>query len=220
MSNGNKQFAVIGLGRFGSSLCTEFSRQGIDILAIDIDEDKVNQASRVVPQAIVADCSIENVVKELKLEDYDTVMVAIGDNLNSSIMTTLILKELGIKNVWVKAKDQFHHKILLKIGADRVISPERDMGISVAQSMIDKRVFNYLPLGSGLAITEIVILKDYLGLVLGEHPFVKSSKTTLLGYKRGPEVIKDFSLSTELEIGDILIITGLESDLMKITSSL
>ena len=220
MNNDNKQFAVIGLGRFGTSLCTEFARQGIDILAIDVDEEKVNQISNVVQQAVVADCSIENVVKELKLEDYDTVMVAIGDNLNSSIMATLILKELGIKQVWVKAKDQFHHKILLKIGADRVISPERDMGISVAQSMIDKRVFNYLPLGSGMAITEIIISSTYLGIELGQHPFVKTSKTTLLAYKRGPEIIKDFDLKTSLETGDILILTGLEIDLMGIMHAL
>ena len=220
MSNENKQFAVIGLGRFGISLCTEFARQGIDILAIDVDPEKVNQITNTVQQAVVADCSIESVVKELKLDDYDTVMVAIGDNLNSSIMATLILKELGIKNIWVKAKDQFHRKVLSKIGADRVIQPEHDMGISVAQSMIDKRVFNYLPLGSGLAITEIIVLQDYFGVKLGEHPFVKSNKTTLLGYKHGPEIIQDYSLETPLEVGDILILTGLESDLMKITHKL
>lgn len=220
MSNESKQFAVIGLGRFGISLCTEFARQGIDILAIDVDSEKVNQITNTVQQAVVADCSIESVVKELKLDDYDTVMVAIGDNLNSSIMATLILKELGIKNVWVKAKDQFHRKVLSKIGADRVIQPEHDMGVSVAQSMIDKRVFNYLPLGSGLAITEIIVLQDYFGIKLGEHPFVKSNKTTLLGYKHGPEIIQDYSLETALEVGDILILTGLESDLMKITHKL
>ena len=220
MNNVNKQFAVIGLGRFGTSLCTELTRQGIDVLAIDEDVDKVNQISNFVTQAVVADCSKENVVKELKLEDYDTVMVAIGDNLNSSIIATLILKDLGIKRVWVKAKDQFHHKILVKIGADRVISPERDMGISIAQSMIDKRVFNYLPLGSGLAITEIIVLQDCSGKKLSEHPFVKSKKTTLLGYKRGPEIFKEYALDFELELGDILIVTGLETELMKITRTL
>ncbi len=220
MSQDKKQFAVIGLGRFGMSLCLELSKQGVDVLAIDIDIDKIREISVIAPQAIVADCSKEEIVQELKLDDYDIVMVAIGEDIKSSIITTLILKELGVKRVWVKAKDQFHHKILLKIGADRVINPERDMGISIAESMLGNCVFNYLPLGNALAITELIVTKNYSGKQLRQHPFADNNKIILLAYKRGAEIVKDFSLDTELQIGDILIVTGLETDLMEIIRSL
>ncbi|TEW54335.1 TrkA family potassium uptake protein [Psychromonas sp. RZ22] len=209
-----KQFAVIGLGRFGLALCEELMEQGAQVLALDIDEQRVKLAADKASHAIIADCSSEDTVAELKLDEYDIVVVAIGDDINTSILTTLVLKEMGTKTVWVKAKNKFHAKILYKIGADRIISPERDMGIRIARSMLDRRVFDFLALGSGLAIAEVVIGGKHLGERIDEHPCAKSNKLKILAYKRGATIYDQPDLSVSLEIGDILIVAG-EEEVLK-----
>ena len=208
-----KQFAVIGLGRFGMSLCKELSEQGAQVLAIDIDEVSVKKAAEVAAQAVVADCSNEETVAELQLESYDVVMVSIGDDLNASILTTLVLKDAGVKSVWVKAKDKYHAKILNKIGANKVITPEQDMGIRVARSMLDARIFEYLDLGSGLALVEVIVSFHHLGRHLNEHPCCSTDDCTLLALKRGSEILKNPEPETTLETGDILLIVGPEEKL-------
>ena len=119
----NNQFAVIGLGLFGSALCEELQRQDAEVLAIDIDESKTRQIAALCNHVIVADATDEATVAELGLANFDIVFVAIGDNLETSILTTLVLKEAGVKKVWVKARDKFHAKILQKVGADKVNQP-------------------------------------------------------------------------------------------------
>lgn len=210
MKVNNKQFAVIGLGRFGIALCEELMRQGAQVLALDIDENRVKLAADIVSQAIIADCSNEDTVAELKLDEYDIVMVAIGDDINTNILTTLVLKEMGVKTVWVKAKDKFHVKILNKIGVDKVINPEQDMGIRIARSMLDKRVFDFLILGSGLAIAEVVVGGKHSGEPLEKHPFSHNDKLKILAYKRGHTIYDHPQLSVDLEMGDILIVAGEE----------
>ncbi|MEZ9655813.1 TrkA family potassium uptake protein [Vibrio splendidus] len=204
----DKQYAVIGLGRFGLSVCKELQSSGAQVLAVDIDEERVKEAATFVSQAIVANCTSEETVKELRLDDYDMVMVSIGSDVNSSILTTLVVKESGVKAVWVKANDKFHGKILSKIGADHIIMPERDMGIRVARKMLDRRVLEFIDLGSSLAMTEIVIGSNFLGKKLGDLKLCKENGVEVLGFKRGPNLTKAPELDVSLEIGDVMIIAG------------
>ncbi|MFA0130873.1 TrkA family potassium uptake protein [Vibrio splendidus] len=204
----DKQYAVIGLGRFGLSVCKELQSSGAQVLAVDIDEERVKEAANFVSQAIVANCTSEETVKELRLDDYDMVIVSIGSDVNSSILTTLVVKESGAKAVWVKANDKFHGKILSKIGADHIIMPERDMGIRVARKMLDRRVLEFIDLGSGLAMTEIVIGSNFLGKKLGDLKLCKENGVEVLGFKRGPNLTKAPELDVSLEIGDVVIIAG------------
>ncbi|WP_435249715.1 potassium channel family protein [Vibrio sp. nBUS_14] len=204
----DKQYAVIGLGRFGLSVCKELQRSGAQVLAVDIDEERVKEAAAFVSQAIVANCTSEETVKELRLDEYDMVMVSIGSDVNSSILTTLVVKESGAKTVWVKANDKFHGKILSKIGADHIIMPERDMGIRVARKMLDRRVLEFLDLGSDLAMTEIVIGSKLLGKQLRDLKLCKEVGVEVLGFKRGPNLTKAPELDISLEIGDVVIIAG------------
>ncbi|MFM2587275.1 potassium channel family protein [Vibrio sp. TBV020] len=220
MKSGDKQFAVIGLGRFGLSVCQELQQAGAEVLAVDIDEERVRAAAGMVSQALVANCTNEETVAELRLSDYDMVMVSIGSDVNASILSTLVVKEAGAKNVWVKANDKFHSKILHKIGADHVILPERDMGIRVARKMLDKRVLEFQELGSGLAMTEIVVGAKLLGKTLGDLALCKEVGVQVLGFKRGPEVTKAPELERTLEIGDLIIIVGPRDILAKKLSSL
>ncbi|PTO52648.1 TrkA family potassium uptake protein [Vibrio splendidus] len=204
----DKQYAVIGLGRFGLSVCKELQSSGSQVLAVDIDEERVKDAAAFVSQAIVANCTSEETVKELRLDEYDMVMVSIGSDVNSSILTTLVVKESGAKVVWVKANDKFHGKILSKIGADHIIMPERDMGIRVARKMLDRRVLEFIDLGSGLAMTEIVIGSKFLGKQLRDLKLCKEVGVEVLGFKRGPNLTKAPELDVSLEIGDVVIIAG------------
>lgn len=204
----DKQYAVIGLGRFGLSVCKELQSSGAQVLAVDIDEERVKEAAAIVSQAIVANCASEETVKELRLDEYDMVMVSIGSDVNSSILTTLVVKESGAKTVWVKANDKFHGKILSKIGADHVIMPERDMGIRVARKMLDRRVLEFIDLGSDLAMTEIVIGSKLLGKQLRDLKLCKEAGVEVLGFKRGPNLTKAPELDISLEIGDVVIIAG------------
>ncbi|MBY8286506.1 potassium channel family protein [Vibrio fluvialis] len=211
----DKQFAVIGLGRFGLSVCQELTEAGAQVLAVDIDEEKVKAAMNYATQAIVANCTIEETVFELKLKDYDMVMVAIGEDINASILATLVVKESGAKSVWVKANDKFHVKILQKVGADHVIMPERDMGIRVARKMLDRRVLEFIELGSGLALTEVVIGSRMMGKRIDEMAICQEHGVQVLGFKRGPEMKKAPSLDTVMEIGDMLIVVGPQQTLTK-----
>ncbi len=220
MKISDKQFAVVGLGRFGLSVCQELVSSGAQVLAIDLNEDKVKTVAQFVTQAIVANCSVEETVTELKLSDYDMVMVSIGEDVNASILTTLVLKESGVKSVWVKANDKFHAKILQKIGADHVILPERDMGIRVARKMLDKRVLEFQELGSDLAMTEVVIGSRLMGKSLAQLSLCQTDDIQVLGFKRGPEILKNPDLEKILEIGDMLIVAGPKDVLMAKLKSL
>ncbi|EIU7745523.1 potassium channel family protein [Vibrio vulnificus] len=220
MRRAEKQFAVIGLGRFGLAVCQELTDSGAQVLAIDVNEERVKLAASFVSQALVANCTHEETMAELKLDDYDMVMVAIGADMNSSILATLIAKEAGVKSVWVKANDKFQARVLQKIGADHIIMPERDMGIRVARKMLDKRVLEFHPLGSGLAMTEFVVGSRLMGKTLGELALCKVPGVQVLGFKRGPELVKAPELDVELEIGDMIILVGPQDALANKLSSL
>ncbi|MGL0936801.1 potassium channel family protein [Vibrio vulnificus] len=220
MRRAEKQFAVIGLGRFGLAVCQELTDSGAQVLAIDVNEERVKLAAGFVTQALVANCTHEETMAELKLDDYDMVMVAIGADMNASILATLIAKEAGVKSVWVKANDKFQARVLQKIGADHIIMPERDMGIRVARKMLDKRVLEFHPLGSGLAMTEFVVGSRLMGKTLGELALCKVPGVQVLGFKRGPELVKAPELDVELEIGDMIILVGPQDALANKLSSL
>ncbi|EPQ9986206.1 potassium channel family protein [Vibrio vulnificus] len=220
MRQAEKQFAVIGLGRFGLAVCQELTDSGAQVLAIDVNEERVKLAAGFVTQALVANCTHEETMAELKLDDYDMVMVAIGADMNSSILATLIAKEAGVKSVWIKANDKFQARVLQKIGADHIIMPERDMGIRVARKMLDKRVLEFHPLGSGLAMTEFVVGSRLMGKTLGELALCKVPGVQVLGFKRGPELVKAPELDVELEIGDMIILVGPQDALANKLSSL
>src|SRR5690625_387118 len=151
-----REFAVIGLGRFGGSICRELSLEGLEVLAIDNDEDKINEFKNIASLAVIADATDEAALKELGINNIDHVIVAIGDNIQASILTTVILTELGIKKITVKAQNDYHEKILNKIGANQVVHPERDMGKRIAHSIISSNILDYLELSEEHSIVEVI----------------------------------------------------------------
>lgn len=203
-----KQIAVIGLGRFGESLCLELMAYGAEVFAIDCDEKSVDNISEQVTEALIADTTHEATIDELNVKQFDSIFVAIGDDTKASILTTLILKEAGAKNVWVKSKDKFHEKILKKIGADHVINPEFDMGKRISRSLLSNLFFDYLDLGDSIAICEFEISELHKDKNIVPQRFEQDHQISLLAIKRKHQVIKLSEQPIDIEAHDIAVIAG------------
>lgn len=208
-----KEFAVIGLGRFGGSICRALSEQGMEVMAIDNNEERVNQFAMIVSHAVVGDTTDEAVLKSLGIRNFDHVIVAIGDDIQSSILTTLILKELGVKNITVKAQNDYHEKVLLKIGADHVVHPERDMGKRIAHNIISNNVLDYLELSEEHSIVEIVASSKLDGHSLIDLDIRAKYGINIVAIKRQDDILVSPQASEVIRKGDILIVIGADLDI-------
>ena len=141
-----KQFLVLGLGRFGSAVATTLVELGYEVLGVDTDPEKVNDLKNKITEVVQADISDERTLSELGAKNFDAAIVGIGSNLESSILTTIILKEMGIKYIIAKAQNKLHAKVLEKIGVDKIVFPERDMGIRIARNLITPNIKDYIDL--------------------------------------------------------------------------
>ena len=165
-------FAVIGLGRFGGSVCKTLADAGQEVLAIDKYESRVNDYKDIATQAVVADAQDEDVLRPLGIRNVDHVIVAIGEDIQASILVTLMVKEQGVKYVTAKAQNEYHAKVLEKLGVDRVVHPERDMGVRIGRSLTSKNMVDYLDLDANFKLAEILITNpEFVGKSLAEMDF-------------------------------------------------
>ena len=139
-----KQFVVFGLGRFGSSVATSLTQTGNDVLCVDTSEHLVDDIAPYVTHAVQADATDEKALKAIGTSNFDVAVVAIGGDIQASILITLLCKELGVKYVLVKAQSEIHAKVLEKIGADKIVFPERDMGIKVAHNLASENILDFI----------------------------------------------------------------------------
>ena len=165
-------FAVIGLGRFGGSVCKTLADAGQEVLAIDKYESRVNDYKDIATQAVVADAQDEDVLRSLGIRNVDHVIVAIGEDIQASILVTLMVKEQGVKYVTAKAQNEYHAKVLEKLGVDGVVHPERDMGVRIGRSLTSKNMVDYLDLDANFKLAEILITNpEFVGKSLAEMDF-------------------------------------------------
>ncbi|KHD84218.1 potassium channel family protein [Heyndrickxia ginsengihumi] len=204
-----KEFTVIGLGRFGGSVCRELIDAGMDVLAIDRDEDRVNEFAQIATQAVIADTTDETVMRKLGVRNFEHVIVAIGEDIQGSILTTIILKELGVKTITVKAQNDLHEKVLLKIGATHVVHPERDMAKRIAHHMISNNILDYLELSEEFSIAEVASTTEMAGNSLLDLNVRAKYGVTIVAIKRNKEnIIISPSAQDVIQAGDTLIIIG------------
>ncbi|MGV2942528.1 TrkA family potassium uptake protein [Mesobacillus sp. LC4] len=203
-----KLFAVIGLGRFGGSLVEEFHHLGFEVLAVDVNEERVNRYSKFATHAVVANAISESNLKSLGLKNFDLVIVSFGGNIEASILTTLLLKDLGVKQVWVKALSENHQKVLVKIGADRVIHPEREMAKRIAHHVTSDKIIDFIELSKNHSIAEIVSTKKVTDKTLNELNVSANYGCTIIGIQRGEEFIVSPSADEVICTDDILIVLG------------
>ncbi|HEX3011187.1 MAG TPA: TrkA family potassium uptake protein [Syntrophomonadaceae bacterium] len=212
----NKQFAVIGLGRFGDSLIRELISHGYEVLAIDVDNERVNESAEVATQAVQADAMDEQALKQLGIRNFDVVVVAIGHNIQANILTTIILKEMGVKKVIAKAENKLHGKVLEKIGADLVIYPERDMAVKLARTLISKNILEEIKLSSDYSIIELIAPKVYADKSIKDLKLRQKTGITILAIKQGNDILVSPGPEQVISRGDIMVVLGRDEDLAKI----
>jgi len=208
MAKKQKQYAVIGLGRFGSSVALTLARAGYEVLAVDSDEDKVQRISDEVTHVAVADTTNEVALKTLGMRNFDVVVVAIGEDVQANVLTTLLLKEMGVTFIVVKARNELHGKMLEKIGADRVVYPERDMGQRVAHNLVSTNVLDYIELSPNLSLVEINAPQSLIGKSLAEANLRAKYEMNVVAIKRADKIIVPPHPSDKITAEDVLIVVG------------
>ncbi len=208
-----KQFAVIGLGRFGGNLVEELAELGVEVLAIDRDNEVVQKYINIATHAVQANAMDESVLKSLGLRNFDHVVVSFGENIEASILTTLLLKELGIKEVWVKASNSYHQKVLDRIGADKVIHPERDMARRIAHHITSDKIIDYIELSQDHSIVEVCASKKVANKTLNDLDVRARFGCNIIAIHRGSEVIVSPSAEELIQMEDLLVIIGHNRDI-------
>ncbi|MEK3733571.1 MULTISPECIES: potassium channel family protein [Paenibacillus] len=211
-----KQYAVIGMGRFGTSVARELSVMGFDVLAVDSSESRVQEIAGLVTHAVSADSTDEEALRALGIRNFDVVVVAIGEDIQASILTTLILKDLGVPVIIVKARNELHGKVLAKIGADKVIFPERDMGMRVAHHLVSPNILDYIELSDDYSIMEMKASGNMIGHNLRELDIRARFGCNVMAIREGEDMNISPHPDDRIEDGDILVIVGHKNDLTKL----
>ncbi|WP_413381840.1 potassium channel family protein [Alkalihalobacillus sp. 1P02AB] len=208
-----KQFIVIGLGRFGSSLTKTLIENGHEVLAIDKDLNLVEEMANIATQALQADCTDESVLQELDVRHFNHAVVAIGENLQASILTTLLLKEMGIPKVTAKAKNAVHGKVLTKIGVDQIIYPERDMGVRLGKQLSSDNLIDYIELSPYYNLVEMKAPSAMDGRTLAQLNIPTNYGCTIMAIKNNIDINVSPKAEDTIQAGDILLMIGSNEDI-------
>lgn len=214
-----KTFVVIGLGRFGTAVAEELSALGHEILAVDVDEGKVQRVADQVTHAVVGDARDINVLKALGVRNFDCAVVAMGSDVGSSSLITLNLKELGLKRVVCKAQSHVHSRVLEKIGADRVIFPEHEMGVKLAQGLSSSNVLNFIEFSEDYGMAELAVPRSWQGKTFRELDVRNAFHVTIIAVRKAehPETLDVAPRAgCVLEVGDNVVAVGHSEDINRL----
>ncbi len=204
-----KQFVIIGLGNFGFYLATSLYEKGHEVLAIDINSKPIQEIKDSVSQAVVADTTEKKTLEQLGIKDMDTAVICIGSHMEASILTTLNIKDIGIKQIIAKAISDPHSRILYNIGATEIIFPEKDMAVSLAERLNNPNILDYLPFLDDYSIIEWVPPNKFIGKTLQELDLINRYETQVIAIKSlVPEQILMPKAGFVIKDSDILILLG------------
>lgn len=211
-----KSFVVIGLGRFGTAIARELSALGHEVLAVDICEDKVQQVADRVTHAVTGDARNMEVLKALGVRNFDCAVVALGGDVGNSALVTLNLKELGLKQVVCKAQSHTHSRVLEKIGADRVVFPEHEMGVKVAQGLSSSSVLNFIEFSEDYGIVELSTPRSWQGKTLRELDVRNAYHVTIIALRHGGVLDVSPRADVPMEPGDNIVALGRSEDINRL----
>ncbi|WP_192814837.1 TrkA family potassium uptake protein [Tsukamurella sp. 1534] len=200
--------AVLGLGRFGAALAGELVEQGTEVLGVDADRAAVQQNSDILTASAVADTSDIEALRQLGIDAFEHVVVAIGADLEASILTTSLLVDLGVPDIWAKATTAQQQRILERIGAHHVILPEQEMGVRVAHLVSDQRLLDYVKFEEGYVMAKTRAPQSVVGVPLGQSGLRAKYKITVVAIKRGNGEFTSAGLDSVIEPGDLLLVAG------------
>ena len=186
-----KTYAVFGLGRYGKSVAQELNDNGVEVLAVDMDEELVNSCATELPYCKCADVTDPDVIKQLGISNIDVVIIAISGSLETSVMATTLCKEVGVKNVIVKCSNEMHGKILSRVGADKVVLPEMESGIRLAKNLLSSGFVDILELTGNISLVEIDVKPEWIGKSLIDLNLRKKYSINVIAIQQNNDVTTD-----------------------------
>ena len=213
-----KEYIVIGLGRFGISVAKQLEANGCKVLAIDRDEKKIRQIAEYVTLAMCVDVTNEEALKELGGRNFNGAIISIGHGLEAAVLASIWAKEQGIGLVIAKAYDETQGKILTKIGVDEIVHPEKERGVHLANALAFNNLFDAIELTSEYSIADIDILGSWIGKSLKELNLRKKYGVNVVAIRRGGALVINPDADAPVEKNDIFVLLGLNSTLRKIAS--
>ena len=209
-----KQFGVIGLGRFGSAMAMTLTELGHDVIGVDGDEARVQQLADVITHALQIDATDEKALRAAGMQDVDVAVVSIGENIESSLLVVMQLRELNIGTIVAKAVTPLHGRILEKLGVSRVIFPEREMAIRIAHSLVMPNVIDYIELSRDFSIVEVPAPDAFVGRTLKQLELRPRLGLTLVAIKRQGDadrgIVTNIAPAADetIRAGDVLALLG------------
>lgn len=211
-----KQIVVFGLGRFGAAVAHTLSEMGHEVLAVDSHMDAINEISPYVTHAVQLNATDETAFESLDVGHFDAAVVSIGENIRDSVLISMLCKEAGVKLVVSKANDELHAKVLKKVGVDRVVFAERDMGVRVAKSLIMPHLVDLVNIGGDHALAQITVPASWADKTLAQLDVRRKWGVSIITINRSGVINAVLSADTRLQAGDQLLILGLQDDVEKV----
>ncbi len=212
----NKNYAVIGLGRYGSAVAQELVNNGAEVLAVDVDMDRVNEAKDFIPVCKCADITDPETVRRLGIASMDVAIIAMAENLEASVMAVTLCKEAGVETVIAKCGNELHQKILKRVGADKVIFPEKDSGIRLARSILTQGFSEMIELSDQVSMVEIDVKSDWVGKSLIDLSLRKKYSINVVAIKSGDGISATVDPALPLKKGMKLIVIANTAKLKKL----
>ena len=210
-----KTYAVFGLGRYGSAVAKELVNNGMEVIAVDSEQSTVNDAAAYLPVCKCADITDKEVIERLGIADIDTVIVCMAGNLEASVMAVTLCKEVGVKTVIAKCANETHQKILLRVGADEVVFPEKESGIRLAKNLLSSGFIDMLSLSKDVSIVEISVKDEWVGKNLIELDLRKKYGFNIVALRNGESVNANIDPSAPLTKERTLVVIANTDKLAK-----
>ncbi len=212
----NKTYAVLGLGRYGSAVAEELINSGAEVLAVDDNMEIVDSLSSVFPVCKCADITDADAFEQLGISGMDTVIIAMSNSLEATVMAITLCKEAGVKNVIVKCSTEMHRKIFLRVGADRVIFPEKESGIRLARNLLSSGFAEMMELSEEISMIELDVKDEWAGKNLAELDLRRKHSINVVAVRKGDSVITEIEPTAPLERGTSLIVIANVQKIKKI----
>lgn len=212
-----KTYAVFGLGRYGIAVAKELVENGMEVIAVDVNQKIVNDASVFLPVCKCADVTDVEVISRLGIGSIDTVIVCMANKLEASVMAVTLCKEVGVKTVIAKCANEMHQKILLRVGADQVVFPENESGVRLAKNLLSSGFIDMISLSKDVSIVEIDVKKEWIGKNLIDLNLRKKYGLNIVAIKTGEQVSVNVNPEQNLEAGTTLIVIAHASKLAKLS---
>ncbi len=214
----NNDFVVFGLGKFGRSVAQTLAENGKEVLAIDNNEEIIQDIADVVTHAVQADVTDSDALKALGVGNFDVAVIAISNNLQASIMSTILAKEMGVPYVIAKASNDIHKRVLEKVGADKVIFPEREIGVRIANNLVSETFVDFIELSDDYSIVELSVVEEWAGKSLKELNMRVNYGINVMAIRKGDNISITPGPDLVLQSADILVVIGANPDLWKISA--